>query len=206
VQQLQQHLDGLQVDDVQELITVLRCLQDGVEEGSLVIKSLRLLRAFLERHLSLHDRASQQGLVPALVAAMRAHPHLDVMVSGVAVLSALLEGAGRRGLLGSDVASINVALGPGGGEDLPVLSAATGEDLVTLVAKSGGIDVLTDGLHRYPACEQLQERGCCCLGLLAKGGQQPNRVSAGYQRGKHAESAVMLRSQARRLISRHGGL
>ncbi|CAE7897248.1 unnamed protein product, partial [Symbiodinium microadriaticum] len=67
VQLLEMHLDSLRVDDVHELITVLRSLQYGTSEQGLTTRSLRLLKAFLEEHMSLHDRALQQGVVQTVV-------------------------------------------------------------------------------------------------------------------------------------------
>eukprot|EP00913_Durusdinium_trenchii_P030567 g28630.t2 len=90
VQLLQNHLDQLQTDDVHELITVLKCLQGG--EQPLVLRSLRLLKAFLEAH----------GLIESVVDVMRQQAEVDVLTLGVACLSAVLRGAAQRGMLGPE--------------------------------------------------------------------------------------------------------
>eukprot|EP00927_Polykrikos_kofoidii_P046139 TRINITY_DN40335_c0_g2_i1.p1 TRINITY_DN40335_c0_g2~~TRINITY_DN40335_c0_g2_i1.p1 ORF type:complete len:766 (-),score=158.69 TRINITY_DN40335_c0_g2_i1:50-2059(-) len=87
-------------------------------------------------------------------------------------------------------------------------AAAEGDmamDCVSLVAKSGGLEVVTGCMRRFPTSERLQQCGCKCLGLLARG-TGCNRVSADYKKGRKAESAVMLRGQARRLIARYSGV
>lgn len=194
VQLLRTHLDGLRSDDVHELITVLKCLQGDQE---LVMRSLRLLKAFLEAHMILHDRALQQGMVQSVVAVMRQTPEVDVLTLGVACLSSVLHGAAQRGLLGPE------ALGFCGASQLQAAPAQ--EDLVTSISRSGGVIAILDGMQRFPACEGLQDRGCLCLALLTAG-TEDNKVSADYTKGKHQESSVLLRSQSRRLVVRQGGL
>lgn len=191
VQTLQQHLDGILPNDVHELMTVLGCLRDGVDENALVVRALRLLSGFAEQHLSLHERAIDQGAVQAVIAAMRRHSEVDVLTTGAAVLASFLS-SGCRGADGLSSSNVEIEVRSAGG------------DVVTAVSRSGGIEVITFSMRRFYACELLQQRCCRCLGLLARG-SEANRVS-GYRRGKHAESSVMLRSQARRLVSRHGGI
>ena len=195
VQLLQNHLDGLRSDDVHELITVLKCLQSGDPE--LVMRSLRLLKAFLEAHTILHDRALQQGMVQSVVTVMRQTPEVDVLTLGVSSLSSVLHGAGQRGLLGPEALAFC-----GAGQ---LQAAPAQEDLVTSISRSGGVLAILDGMQRFPACEGLQERGCLCLALLTAG-TEDNKVSADYSKGKHQESSVLLRSQSRRLVVRQGGL
>ncbi|CAE7346828.1 aarA [Symbiodinium sp. CCMP2592] len=197
VQLLEMHLDSLRVDDVHELITVLRCLQYGTSEQGLTTRSLRLLKAFLEEHMSLHDRALQQGVVQTVVDVMKSQPEVDILTSGVAVLGAVLQGSAKRGGLGSEAQALC-----GGGTAV----ASAPEDLVTNISKCGGVPAIVDGMQRFPACEGLQERGCCCLALLTTGGADDNKVSPDYEKGRHAESSVMLRGQSRRLIVRQGGM
>eukprot|EP00434_Breviolum_minutum_P018562 symbB.v1.2.016372.t1/scaffold1243.1/size129491/14 len=193
VQLLQNHLDGLRSDDVHELITVLKCLQSGDPE--LVMRSLRLLKAFLEAHTILHDRALQQGMVQSVVTVMRQTPEVDVLTLGVSSLSSVLHGAGQRGLLGPEALAFC-----GAGQ---LQAAPAQEDLVTSISRSGGVLAILDGMQRFPACEGLQERGCLCLALLTAG-TEDNKVSADYSKGKHQESSVLLRSQSRRLVVRQG--
>lgn len=185
VQQLQQHLDSLQADDVHEFMTIQRCLQDGVKELGLVLRALRLIKAFLELHLSLHPRAIQQGLVPALVAAMRAHTDVDVAVTCSASLAALLQGAAE-------------AAGTEASEE-------AGGSAVDSAAKSGAPEVVSNAMRTFPACEMLQEHGCRSFGFMCQTSED-NKVSAGYKKGKKQESNIMLRSQARRLVARYGGV
>lgn len=197
VQLLEMHLDSLRVDDVHELITVLRCLQYGTSEQGLTTRSLRLLKAFLEEHMSLHDRALQQGVVQTVVDVMKSQPEVDILTSGVAVLGAVLQGSAKRGGLGSEAQLLC-----GGG----AAASSAPEDLVTNISKCGGVPAIVDGMQRFPACEGLQEGGCCCLALLTTGGADDNKVSPDYEKGRHAESSVMLRGQSRRLIVRQGGM
>ncbi|CAK9024761.1 Hypothetical protein (Fragment) [Durusdinium trenchii] len=194
VQLLQNHLDQLQTDDVHELITVLKCLQGG--EQPLVLRSLRLLKAFLEAHVVLHDRALQQGLIESVVDVMRQQAEVDVLTLGVACLSAVLRGAAQRGMLGPE------ALNFCGRSEVPPLAQ---EDLVTSISKSGGVPAILDGMRRFPACEGLVEKGCLCVVLLTSG-TEDNKVSADYAQGQHQESSVLLRSQSRRLVARLGGV
>lgn len=192
VQQLQQHLDSLQADDVHELMTVQRCLQDGVEELGLVIRALKLIKAFLELHLSLHIRAIQQGVIPAVIAAMRKHPDIDVSVLGAASLVTLLQGS-----TSTEVEE--------GGVEAGAEAAGTEGGCIAVVAKTGGPEVISNSMKLFPGCELLQEHGCRCFGLMCQTNDD-NKVAAGYKKGRKMESNIMLRSQARRLVSRHGGV
>lgn len=185
LQQLQKHLDELKAEDVHELTTVIRSLKDGVQEAVLVVRALPLLRTFLEVHMSLHARALKQDVVVAIVAAMNAHDDsVDVLVNGCGAIAALLAGSVV---------------------DARTVDASGEVDCVSLVTKQGGLEAVVAGMRRFAACEALQDRGCRCLALLARG-SVANKVSADYRRGGKVESNVILRGQARQLIARHGGV
>ncbi|CAK9113815.1 unnamed protein product [Durusdinium trenchii] len=188
VQLLQNHLDQLQTDDVHELITVLKCLQGG--EQPLVLRSLRLLKAFLEAHVVLHDRALQQGLIESVVDVMRQQAEVDVLTLGVACLSAVLRGAAQRGMLGPE------ALNFCGRSEVPPLAQ---EDLVTSISKSGGVPAILDGMRRFPACEGLVEKGCLCVVLLTSG-TEDNKADAGQgHRVRTVRTVRTVRNPAKNL-------
>eukprot|EP00928_Gymnodinium_smaydae_P012734 TRINITY_DN14639_c0_g1_i1.p1 TRINITY_DN14639_c0_g1~~TRINITY_DN14639_c0_g1_i1.p1 ORF type:complete len:897 (+),score=238.36 TRINITY_DN14639_c0_g1_i1:252-2942(+) len=218
VQQLEKHLAELAAQDVHELTTVIRTLRDGAEEESLVARALLLLRTFLVVHPSLHGRAMKQGCVTAIVLAMKQHDsNVDILVNAYWALSCVLKEFGKLSETGisagnnAEAGVTSAAEGPTTPGRLPGRgdedggNATSSDDPVALVTKDGGLEVVVGGMRRFPACESLQERGCRCLALLAKG-SGINKVSADYRRGKKVESNVVLRGQARRLIARHGGV
>lgn len=181
VQQLQQHLDGLQAEDVHELMTVIHCLQNGLEEYSLITRSLRVIKAFLEQHPSLCARAAEQGVVQSITAAIMRHKDLDVSVIGSGCLVTLLDcGASSEAL------------------------QAVGTLCVGSLARAKGAEVIANAMTVFQTCEKIQENGCMVFGLMCQNADD-NKVSDGYKAGTKQESNVVLRSQARRMVVKCGG-
>lgn len=197
VQQLQQHLESLQPDDVHELMTVLRCLQHGLEEHGLVTRALRLIKAFLELHSSLHGRAVQLGAIPAIVAAMTRHAEVDMLSTGMAALVAVLEGDRALEIVSEDQKEM-----PGGKGHMKFFGKA---ECAAAITQSGGLETITVAMRQFASCEFLQEAGCRCMGLLCRASDD-NKVASDYEKGQKQETSVYLRSQARRLIVRHSGV